>query len=214
MSALKFLTDGPADARDHLVLAHGAGAPMDHPAMEAIAAGVAAAGIRVVRFEFPYMRQRRTGGGRRPPDRQAVLLQTWHAVIDALGGAERLVIGGRSMGGPDGQPHRRRGGRPGSRMPRLPVPSAGKAREAPHRAPGRPAHADADSAGRARRLWIPSRGRNLRPLGRDPHPLARRWRPLVRPRARRPAARRPSISRRHPRSPRSSSRRWTTQRPG
>ena len=72
---------------------------MDHPTMEAIAAGVAAVGIRVVRFEFPYMHQRRSGGSRRPPDRQPVLLQTWHAVIDAFGGAERLVIGGRSMGG-------------------------------------------------------------------------------------------------------------------
>ena len=88
MSELHFLTDGRADARDRLVLAHGAGAPMDHPSMEAIATGVAAAGIRVFRFEFPYMRQRRDGGNRRPPDRQAVLLQTWHEVIDALGGAE------------------------------------------------------------------------------------------------------------------------------
>ena len=99
MSDPAFLTDGPADATDSLVLAHGAGAPMDHPTMETIAAGVAAAGIRVVRFEFPYMRQRRTGGPRRPPDRQAVLLDTWHEVIDALGGARNLVIGGRSMGG-------------------------------------------------------------------------------------------------------------------
>ena len=99
MRKLELLVDGPADAPDRLVLAHGAGAPMDHPAMEAIATGVAAAGIRVFRFEFPYMRQRRIGGGRRPPDRQPVLLQIWHEVIDALGGAEGLVIGGRSMGG-------------------------------------------------------------------------------------------------------------------
>ncbi len=93
------LVNGPPDAPDRFVLAHGAGSPMDSPTMEAIATGVAAAGIRVVRFEFPYMRQRRTGGRRRPPDRQAALLETWHEVIDALGGAESLVIGGRSMGG-------------------------------------------------------------------------------------------------------------------
>ena len=99
MGNLTFLTDGPANAPDRCVLAHGAGAPMDSPTMEAIAAGVAAAGIQVVRFEFPYMRRRRDGGGRRPPDRQAVLLETWHEVIDALGGAKDLVIGGRSMGG-------------------------------------------------------------------------------------------------------------------
>lgn len=99
MSGLSFLTDGPADAPHRFVLAHGAGASMDNPTMEAIATGVAAAGIRVVRFEFPYMRRRRDGGRRGPPDRQAVLLETWHEVIDVLGGAQSLVIGGRSMGG-------------------------------------------------------------------------------------------------------------------
>ncbi len=99
MTEMSFLTDGPANAPDRFVLAHGAGAPMDSPTMEAIATGVAAAGIRVVRFEFPYMRRRREGGSRRPPDRQAVLLETWHEALDALGGAEGFVIGGRSMGG-------------------------------------------------------------------------------------------------------------------
>lgn len=93
------LVNGPTGAPDRFVLAHGAGSPMDSPTMEAIATGVAAAGIRVFRFEFPYMRQRRSGGRRRPPDRQDALLETWHEVIDALGGAESLVIGGRSMGG-------------------------------------------------------------------------------------------------------------------
>ena len=99
MTEPEFLVNGPANAPDRFVLAHGAGAPMDSPTMEDIATGVAAAGIRVFRFEFPYMRQRRSGGRRRPPDRQAVLLETWREVIDALGGAESLVIGGRSMGG-------------------------------------------------------------------------------------------------------------------
>ncbi|MCY4114796.1 MAG: alpha/beta hydrolase [Chloroflexi bacterium] len=99
MTERVFLTNGPADAPDRFVLAHGAGSPMDSTTMEAIATGVSAAGVRVVRFEFPYMRQRRDGGSRRPPDRQAVLLETWREVIDALGGAESLVIGGRSMGG-------------------------------------------------------------------------------------------------------------------
>ncbi len=99
MDKLAFLTDGPVDAPDRFVLAHGAGAPMDSPTMEAIAAGVAASGIQVIRFEFPYMRERRTTGRRQPPNQQTVLLETWHEAIDALGGAESLVIGGRSMGG-------------------------------------------------------------------------------------------------------------------
>ncbi|MFN0144980.1 MAG: alpha/beta fold hydrolase [Dehalococcoidia bacterium] len=92
------LSTGPADAQMTLVLAHGAGAPMDSPFMEAFAEGLAAAGVRVVRFEFPYMAGRRTGG-RRPPDREPVLLQTWRDVVAELGGGPRLAIGGKSMGG-------------------------------------------------------------------------------------------------------------------
>ena len=45
------------------------------------------------------MRARRESGSRRPPDRAPVLLAAWHAVIEALGGGGRLVIGGKSMGG-------------------------------------------------------------------------------------------------------------------
>jgi predicted alpha/beta-hydrolase family hydrolase len=63
------LVDGPANARVTLALAHGAGAPMDSPFMEAVAQQLASAGLRVVRFEFPYMAERRTAGTKRPPDR-------------------------------------------------------------------------------------------------------------------------------------------------
>ena len=56
---LELLVDGPNEGPSTLVLAHGAGAAMDSPFMESIAEAVAGAGIRVVRFEFPYMRQRR-----------------------------------------------------------------------------------------------------------------------------------------------------------
>jgi predicted alpha/beta-hydrolase family hydrolase len=90
--------DGPEDGAV-VVLAHGAGAPMDSAPMTAMARGLAAAGLRVARFEFPYMRRRRENGERRPPDREPVLREAWHAVIEELGGGERLVIGGRSMGG-------------------------------------------------------------------------------------------------------------------
>lgn len=96
---MNILTVGPRQTRSVLVLAHGAGAPMDSPFMETVASSVAAAGVRVVRFEFPYMAVRRTGGGRRPPDRESVLRQTWLDVIAELGGAEQLVIGGKSLGG-------------------------------------------------------------------------------------------------------------------
>ena len=92
------LTNGPKDARVSVALAHGAGAPMDHPFMEAFAEGLAAHGIRVARFEFPYMAARRADGRRRPPDRDPVLRTAWRAVIEKLG-REKLVIGGKSMGG-------------------------------------------------------------------------------------------------------------------
>lgn len=90
--------DGPPAARS-VVLAHGAGAPMDSPFMESMALGLADRGQRVVRFEFPYMRRRRESGNRRPPDRAAVLLEQWRRVIREVGDASRLVIGGKSMGG-------------------------------------------------------------------------------------------------------------------
>ncbi len=90
--------DGPDDADVTIALAHGAGAPMDSPFMATIAAGLARAGLRVARFEFPYMQRRRIDGTRRPPDRAPVLLETWRAVIAALV-SDRLVIGGKSLGG-------------------------------------------------------------------------------------------------------------------
>jgi predicted alpha/beta-hydrolase family hydrolase len=97
MDTPDLLFDGPADAPT-VVLAHGAGAPMDSPFMNAMAAGLAAAGVRAARFEFPYMHRRRSGE-RKPPDREPVLREAWKTVIAALGGGERLVIGGKSMGG-------------------------------------------------------------------------------------------------------------------
>ena len=98
MASLQILFDGPADSALTVALAHGAGAPMDSPFMAAFAEGLAAAGYRAARFEFPYMVKRRETGTKRPPDRAPVLLDTWKAVIDELG-PENLVIGGKSMGG-------------------------------------------------------------------------------------------------------------------
>jgi predicted alpha/beta-hydrolase family hydrolase len=95
---VEMLWNGPEDGA-LVVLAHGAGAPMDSVPMSSLAAGLAAAGLRVARFEFPYMRARRETGARRGPDREPVLLDTWRTVVQQLGGGERLVIGGRSMGG-------------------------------------------------------------------------------------------------------------------
>ncbi len=98
MASPQILFDGPADSALTVALAHGAGAPMDSPFMDAFAEGLAARGFRAARFEFPYMIRRRETGTRRPPDRATVLLDTWRAVIRELGPVN-LVIGGKSMGG-------------------------------------------------------------------------------------------------------------------
>lgn len=90
------MTDSPS--LPLLVLAHGAGAPMTSPFLEDAAAGLAARGIGVARFEFPYMRLRRYGV-RRGPDREPVLRAAWRDAIDTLGGGQEVVIGGKSLGG-------------------------------------------------------------------------------------------------------------------
>jgi uncharacterized protein len=99
MELPEFLFDGPDGAPITLVLAHGAGAPMNSTFMNVVARGVAQGGFRVARFEFPYMRARREGGPRRAPDPGPVLKESWLAAISHLGGAARLAIGGKSLGG-------------------------------------------------------------------------------------------------------------------
>jgi uncharacterized protein len=95
----EFLIDGPDPAAETLLLAHGAGAPMDSPYMNRIAAALAAGGTRVVRFEFPYMAARRETGRRGAPDREPVLRARWTEVVERFGGGARVVIGGKSLGG-------------------------------------------------------------------------------------------------------------------
>ena len=72
---------------------------MDSPFMQRVAEGVAAAGVRVIRFEFPYMQRRRETGKGGAPDPPRVLMQSFRDAIEEVGGSSRLVIGGKSMGG-------------------------------------------------------------------------------------------------------------------
>ena len=95
----EFLVEGPGDARHIVVLAHGAGAPMDSPFMNRVSAGLASRGIRVARFEFAYMAKRRTEGRRGAPDREPALRARWKEAIERFGGGPRVVIGGKSLGG-------------------------------------------------------------------------------------------------------------------
>jgi len=87
----------PVKARWLLVLAHGAGAGMNHSFMENVAAEFAGVGVATLRYQFPYMEQRR-----RIPDKPAVLTATVAAAVGEaakLAPALRLLAGGKSMGG-------------------------------------------------------------------------------------------------------------------
>jgi predicted alpha/beta-hydrolase family hydrolase len=94
--------DGPEGARATLLLAHGAGAPMDSGWMNDMAALLAAQGIRVARFEFGYMAARRQGQ-RKPPPRAESITGQYLSAVDALSSQGevrgKLFIGGKSLGG-------------------------------------------------------------------------------------------------------------------
>lgn len=94
----KFLFDGPEDASATILLAHGAGAPMDSASMSATAKALATAGFRVARFEFGYMAARRKGE-RKPPPRAETLNPEYRAAVAEFGARGQLIIGGKSMGG-------------------------------------------------------------------------------------------------------------------
>ena len=93
--AVSTVFDGPTDASLLVVLAHGAGAGMHSDFMRDMAERLGEEGFRVCRFNFRYSEI-----GRRAPDRQNVLEQTYNAVIDEVaGGYGTIVVGGKSMGG-------------------------------------------------------------------------------------------------------------------
>ena len=82
-----------------VLLAHGAGSDMRAPALVTVADALADAGIPSMTFNFPYR-----AAGRKAPDRPPVLEAAARAAAAELAKrarlpAERLVLGGRSMGG-------------------------------------------------------------------------------------------------------------------
>src|ERR1700704_4998280 len=91
------LLERPGNARQLLVLAHGAGAGMTHPFMERLSTELASVGVATLRYQFPYMEQRR-----RIPDAPAFLLSPVRAAVAAASQAAPdlpLFAGGKSMGG-------------------------------------------------------------------------------------------------------------------
>ena len=91
------LLDAPSGAFACYVLAHGAGAGMTHPSMEAVATGLAERGIATLRYQFPYMEQ-----GSKRPDPPALCHAAVRAAVAEAGKRLpklQLIAGGRSFGG-------------------------------------------------------------------------------------------------------------------
>jgi predicted alpha/beta-hydrolase family hydrolase len=95
--AVSGLLLAPAQARACYVLAHGAGAGMFHPFMEAVARELARRHIATLRYQFPYMEQ----GGKQPDPPKLAQATVRAAVAKAaeLVPALPLVAGGKSFGG-------------------------------------------------------------------------------------------------------------------
>jgi predicted alpha/beta-hydrolase family hydrolase len=91
------LLDKPPRARACCVLAHGAGAGMEHPFMAAVAAGLARRNIAILRYQFPYMER----GSKRPDPPQLAHASVRAAVKEAqcLLPDLPLFAGGKSFGG-------------------------------------------------------------------------------------------------------------------
>ena len=99
VSALVYAADKKNRAAITIILGHGAGANQTSGFMRTFAKGLAARGFDVMTFNFIYMEQ-----GRSVPDQKPKLEACFRAVIDAALKQKklkpnRLVIGGKSMGG-------------------------------------------------------------------------------------------------------------------
>ena len=94
LAAIRVLPDGQ-ESGCVFVYAPGAGSNLHDPFGRYLAQHLAGAAIATVRFQFPYMEERK-----RRPDPPRLLEETWREVIGIVRPTSgRLVIGGRSMGG-------------------------------------------------------------------------------------------------------------------
>jgi predicted alpha/beta-hydrolase family hydrolase len=83
------------DGASGLLLAHGAGTDQDHRVIVGLRDHLAAAGLRVLTFNYPY-----TERGSKSPDRAERLVECHRAAADVLrANVDLLFLAGRSMGG-------------------------------------------------------------------------------------------------------------------
>lgn len=87
----------PASPFATIVVAHGAGAGMDHPFLVGFSRACVDEGLATMRFNFPYIEN-----GRRSPDAEPVLREVWRAAFEAArerGEKEPVWVSGKSLGG-------------------------------------------------------------------------------------------------------------------
>jgi predicted alpha/beta-hydrolase family hydrolase len=94
-----FLITGPDNPPATILLAHGAGAPMDSKSMTAASEALVGKGFRIARFEFAYMAARRTSDARKPPPKAETLIPEYMEAVKEVASSGPLIIGGKSMGG-------------------------------------------------------------------------------------------------------------------
>src|SRR3954469_19623921 len=87
----------PARASACYVLAHGAGAGMAHPFLEAVAEGLADRNIATLRYQFPFMEA--GGRGADPPKLAHATVRAAVAEASRAAPGLALIAGGRSFGG-------------------------------------------------------------------------------------------------------------------
>src|SRR5262245_39156858 len=99
VTGLLYRAEAPVNPPALLILGHGAGAGQASNFMTSFASGLAARGVNAFTFNFLYMER-----GRKTPDRQERLIDTYRASIGKLReqaefGGQRMLIGGKSLGG-------------------------------------------------------------------------------------------------------------------
>ena len=96
-SAVSAVWIAPKDAVAWLIVAHGAGAGMDHPFLAGFCRAMAEHGVATARFNFSYM-----DSGRRSPDPEPSLRAAWNEAftgVQAMGVGLPMLAGGKSLGG-------------------------------------------------------------------------------------------------------------------
>ncbi|GAA0858257.1 alpha/beta family hydrolase [Aliiglaciecola litoralis] len=96
---MKTIIDCPDSPFAQLILAHGAGADKHSEFMNTMASLLCKRGVKVIRFDFPYMLAAREKQKRQPPNRMPILIDDF---IDRVNDADTslpLFVGGKSMGG-------------------------------------------------------------------------------------------------------------------